>query len=499
MESYLINDDSVVEIKRNDWSAQTFTPVKDHDFNFLQTKLYASASLRSCFIELQETTGGEPNGNILHQWHPQLIYMSQYSPGEIYQNWTWDAVPLKAGVKYAIVIRNDNMRWADKVYWRYDAGDATYPRGERLFSNDEGATWTHYPNDCLMFCAWGDPPAPKPPPPPPKDHFAILSVEQEDTGAGIKFLVATNVPCHLYMLWTDQNPEKHTTPIIRRGALWKNAIRFCFVNWNINEQEEEGYTLYHTFTKEPWAVCETRWFTFRAKIEDKWTTSVGPIFKKHRVAGPITITLYPDPDPGVTCCDGFALADRGYYGVDWAELHGGAGTDGSAGGSGIGITIQAGRNTDKWRRIQKSFLLYDASPIPPGATILNAKLRVYGAGRTGPLNFPLFGMCVVNSFPESNTNITLDDYQNVGTTLLSNLIILWDDFDPVGWNEFALNEAGLAVIVPGEIVKLGLRDFHYDVMNSPPPWVSQYLKSMSIVAADHPTDPPPELVVTYMP
>lgn len=499
MECYLVNDDSVVEVKRDEWVAQTFTPVADHRGWYLQYKVYATPATTRVLIELQETTGGEPNGSVLASSSVRLDRLSQYSPGKIFNDTFFFGCDLKAGVLYALVMRPQTMRWVDKVYWRYDAGDATYPRGHRLHSTDAGSSWTHFANDCLMFCVWGDPPSPPPPPAPPKDNWALLDVIQTDTGTGIKFEVATNVPCHLFMLWTDQEPEKHLTPIIRRGVLWKDAIRFCFVNWHENEQEEEGYTLYHTFTKEPWAVCETRWFTFRAKIEDEWSPSVGPIFTKHRVAAPVTITLYPDPDPEVTCCDGFATAEGGYYGKDWAVIHDGVAWSGHAGGTGINIYLRSGDRSNKWRSITRLFLLFDASIIPPGATILEAKLRVHGAGKTRTMVAPLFGMVVVPSSPASNTNITKDDYQSIGTTLLSNTHILYDDYDDAGWNEFPLNAAGLAAITPGQIVKLGVRDGGYDVPDAPPVWASSKQIIMAFQSADWLDSLSPELVVTYMP
>ncbi|GAI23886.1 unnamed protein product, partial [marine sediment metagenome] len=279
-----------------------------------------------------------------------------------------------------------------------------------------------------MFAVWGDPPAPAPPPAPPKDHFAILSVKQEDTGTGIKFIVATNVPCHLFMLWTSQNPEKHLTPILRRGVFWKNAIRFCFVGWNENEQEEEGYTLYHTFTKEPWAVCETRWFTFRAKIEDKWAPSVGPIFKKHRVAGPQTMTFYPDPHPEVTSCDGATVADHGYNGVTWPEFWSGPAISAGASFVKAAAHIAAGDNADKWRRLERNFLLFDTSIILPEHTILSATFRVQGSAKASTADWPNFSVALVSSSPLSNTDIVIADHHSLGATLLSDTLIKYADW-----------------------------------------------------------------------
>ena len=176
----------------------------------------------------------------------------------------------------------------------YQSGTGTYPQGKMSRSDDYGETWTSYPNDDLVFAIFGTPPAPAPPPEPPIAHFAVLDVVQELTETGFKFIVTTSVPCRLFMAITDKEPDKHRTAILRRGELWKDAVRFCFVGWHANEQLEPGETMVHTFVKEPWAGCETRWFCFRALIDELWSPSVTAIFKKHRpTEGYILLLLEP--------------------------------------------------------------------------------------------------------------------------------------------------------------------------------------------------------------
>lgn len=204
------------------------------------------------------------------------------------------AVTLYAGNPYALVTYGTSRLPEVAHDIQYQSGIGTYPLGFMSRSADGGATWTSYPADDLVFTLFGTPPAPPPPPEPPITHFAILDVIQELTLTGFQFLVTTSVPSHLYMAWTDREPDKHRTAILRRGELWKDAIRFCFVGWRLNEQEEPGDTLYHTFIKEPWPSCETRWFVFRAKINEEWSPSISPIFTKHRpTEGYILILLEP--------------------------------------------------------------------------------------------------------------------------------------------------------------------------------------------------------------
>jgi len=167
-------------------------------------------------------------------------------------------------------------------YWQYDKDDSTYPSGIRLSSDNAGVDWTIHVDDDHLFAAFGTPPAPTPPPDPPLPNWVILLVEQILTPTGYKIKVWTNVPCHLYMFWTDTEPQKHMRTKRIRGLDVLDTPAFCFVTWHQNEQEESGDTILHTFIKEPWPVCETRWFCFRALVNNEWSPSVAPIFKKHR-------------------------------------------------------------------------------------------------------------------------------------------------------------------------------------------------------------------------
>lgn len=283
-EGYTINDDDAFRICQNDWAAQTFTPVEDHKLWFCHLKLYGSPAHRWALMSIQTTSNGKPTGVILDEFPIWLDDLSQYSPGRLWRPTLHGAANLKKGVQYAIVISNGNMIGVDNVRWRYDTAGATYPRGHRLSSSDGGASWTPHPNSDHYFVEFGEPPTPTPPPAPTIWNFSILRVQQILTKTGFKIVTTTPVPSHAYMYWTTKEPDKHATPITVRGVVWKYAIQYCFVNWTRNEQEEEGDTLHHTFIKEPWPGCETRWFTFRVTVDGEWSPSVGPIFKKHRFA-----------------------------------------------------------------------------------------------------------------------------------------------------------------------------------------------------------------------
>jgi len=210
-------------------------------------------------------------------------------------------VTLHAGTIYAIVSRPTPSDAPIPHFWKYDKDNSYYPRGNRLFSLDDGATWTSYPDSDHIFAEFGNPPLPSPDPPPPINNFAPLNIIQTLTPDGVIITLSTNVPCHLTCYWTDKHPLKHKTSRTDRGLPTLTAIYYCFVAWQTLEQSELGDTMYHTFVFSPWPVCETRWFTFKGNVADIESPSIGPIFTKHLTQHlPLAFDLRPIA-PGIQC------------------------------------------------------------------------------------------------------------------------------------------------------------------------------------------------------
>lgn len=115
-------------------------------------------------------------------------------------------------------------------------------------------------------------------------RFAILTIEQENTATGYIITVTTNHKCHLWLRWTNITPVKHHHLSPERGASFDISTRYCFVGYHDNEQEEAGDTYEHTFIKEPWPVCETRWFYFIGQVSAGRSPSDSAVFIKHRIA-----------------------------------------------------------------------------------------------------------------------------------------------------------------------------------------------------------------------
>lgn len=117
-------------------------------------------------------------------------------------------------------------------------------------------------------------------------HWAIKGIIQEVTATGVEIKVFTFQPCHLWMRWTTTFPQVHSVPVVRRGLAMYTDKRFCFVAYKDNEQSEGDDTYVHTFLKEPWPVCETRYFYFHGKMSGERSRSTSAIFEYHRVTPP---------------------------------------------------------------------------------------------------------------------------------------------------------------------------------------------------------------------
>ncbi|MBA7615165.1 hypothetical protein ES703_22442 [subsurface metagenome] len=180
------------------------------------------------------------------------------------------------------------------IFWGYDSADQAYmPRGWRMTRGITDPTWTPRYDQCHIFCEFGDPPLPTPEPPPPILPFAIPAYTPRPCLDPFQITLATTVPCHLTCYWTSKKPLKHSSTRTLRGLDIPWGTYFCFVAWNLVEQEEPGDTLYHTFIFPSWTLCQTRWFTFRGEVNDIPSPSVGPIFRYHRTARH-TVILRPN-------------------------------------------------------------------------------------------------------------------------------------------------------------------------------------------------------------
>ncbi|MBA7643922.1 hypothetical protein ES703_51656 [subsurface metagenome] len=114
-----------------------------------------------------------------------------------------------------------------------------------------------------------------------KCYISMRDVQAYQFELGVKLIVVTDIPCHLYMRWSFKPPWSHASVARRRGLAMHTDRYYCFTTYHDNEQEEAGDTLTHTFIKTPWPYCECRYFYFWGKVGDTVCISDTPCFQLH--------------------------------------------------------------------------------------------------------------------------------------------------------------------------------------------------------------------------
>lgn len=324
-------------------------------------------------------------------------------------------------------------------------------------------------------------------------HWAVLDIKRTPTLTGVLIEVTTEVPCHLWMRWSLYLPQRHLVPRYLRGVLFREDLYLCLVAYHDNEQQEPGDTLVHTFLKEPWAFCETRYFYFHGTIAGVISPSTTACFSYHRLYPIVTSTFTPDKHPEITSVDGYVCAHR--RGVSWADLHADPGTHSYDDTIIFYTRLDTWSSPDQWGLIFRGILLFDTSAIPLDAKILSATITLTKYWEFDNANWKP-SLAIYASSPHSNTTLTPFDYQYLGSSPLSD-ILTWEQMQAPGPHIFTLNQSGRAHITRGGITKLGTREAKYDAPNIEPPFHAYAQVGWWIYAAEMPIPYRPTLTVTW--
>ena len=210
-------------------------------------------------------------------------------------------------------------------------------------------------------------------------------------------------------------------------------------------------------------------------------------------------TFNPDADPETTSCDGNSIYSVG-GGATWATNHDAAnGTEAGASNTGEYCFAIDTDDTSNWfRSIYRAFWLFDTSSLDAltdEANIISGIFSLYGTGATdnATLNQKV---SLVSSNPVSNTNIVVADYDQLGGTDYATEIDV-GSWNTSGYNNYTLNETGIAAVPIDGITKFGTRS-NSDRANSAPTWVSVVSTSTTAESSDNDGNKP-KLVVTYTP
>jgi hypothetical protein len=209
-------------------------------------------------------------------------------------------------------------------------------------------------------------------------------------------------------------------------------------------------------------------------------------------------TFYPDANPETSSVDGYAYTGPAGE-SSWSTLVARAGNAAVDSVAVIyAVYIMSEATSPQWRYLYRSIFLFDTSSLPDDAVISAATLSLYGKAKYDNLGIsPNINVYLPN--PASNTALVAADFNvaNWGSTPLCDSPIPYAGWNLAGYNNFALNAAGLAAINKTGISKFGTRNVNYDVAGSTPAWSSFKDSSLETYGAEQGSGYKPKLVVTY--
>jgi len=206
-----------------------------------------------------------------------------------------------------------------------------------------------------------------------------------------------------------------------------------------------------------------------------------------------TGTFYPDADPETSTVDGRITYDT--TGTTWNTA-----VTATAGhfldDSTDILDVATSYWLDSTSRAQnnRGWFLFDTSSLTSSATISSAIISLYKYNSyDGDNDANGYTVIVSGKTPASNTALVLGDYDQVGSTALSNTIDT--TIFATGYNDYTLNATGL-----GEILKTGISYFAtregHDLNNDQP--LNSTNNGIAVrMADDVGTSQDPKLVVTY--
>lgn len=233
------------------------------------------------------------------------------------------------------------------------------------------------------------------------------------------------------------------------------------------------------------------------KAAHAWDRYVAnPLVPALNVGFDALFTVYPDPFPGVTSCDGRSRRDS----VDetWATIIAGAGVTSS---SNIAIPsaweIQGSTTLNQFQRLTRAMFLFDTSPLGSGATVVSATVSLFGVAKSDALgatpDIDLYSCTTV-----TDTNIVNADFSTTGSTSMTGSPMSYASQTTGAYNVFTLNGSGTANINPGGISRFATRNASYDVAAVAPTWVSAASSLLAVNGAEATGNAnDPKLDVTY--
>jgi len=280
-------------------------------------------------------------------------------------------------------------------------------------------------------------------------HFAVLELLYFHTSTSIIIECRTNNPCHLTLYYTEKEPVRHATSLVKRGLAVPWGAYFCFVAWKSVEQQQAGDTLIHTFEVPDWSYCQTKWFTFRGTVAEVLSPSVTALLKHHHLGIPVVKAFI------ARTSDGYLSNPTHIY--DYLLAHDGT----RAGAYDTGSFWSVGQHEAAGMFfISRAGLFFDTSEIPDDATIIEATLT-YSVYRKYGWDYDIVivsGDALPEPLQQHHFHDLLDDTESMGSAPAADWWTL---------QHIPLNELGLTHINKTGLTKLALRT-NEDIAVIPP-------------------------------
>jgi len=196
----------------------------------------------------------------------------------------------------------------------------------------------------------------------------------------------------------------------------------------------------------------------------------------------IVVTYRP---ADASTCDGHVQN----YGFDYSTVRSASSGTGLAGTTAAGMDVYTSKIGSVYS-VYRSFFLFDTSSLS-GSQINSATVSTYGWITIDSADS--VDIDVVSSSPASNTELVVDDYDEVGSTLLSDTEIAIADISTSSYNDWSLNSSGLSNISFTSISKFAHRS-SFDINNTTPTDHNRYTARR---ANNSGTTKDPKLVVNY--
>ena len=229
-----------------------------------------------------------------------------------------------------------------------------------------------------------------------------------------------------------------------------------------------------------------------------WMFSFVPFPRLRLNFGFDTLTVYPAAGEN-SPVDGYAGRTSG--GESFNDLRSNAGTLANATDVwGPIASLKGGTVSDEFTRIDRGIFLFDTSSIDDDGTVNSAILSLYGDYKENSLGLSdaEAGLALVSASPAADNTLANADYQSLGAVRYSS-DISYSSFDLFGYNDFALNAAGLSAISKTGLSRFGT-SLVIDLDGGTPSWVSSAISELWVKFRDIGLQPNyPKLVVQWTP